>query len=335
MRARGGTALALVVVGLAGCTGEPTDTAEETGSQTADRVAEQLMQVTSAHEATGGTLLEGPTIGEDGKLYVVDVMAPAGEPKVMRIDRETQEIETVFTDETSALTSAQFSPVDGRLYATDYRGSILSMTADGADMRTEFSGEIEGQVMQADDLTFGSDGTMYVTDTTGSLGPGWETPGRVVRISNEGEASVLASDLPSPNGIVFDEDEAGLYVAQYNANRIDYMALDETGETVTAAHPAIYVSPGRARIDSTAVDSAGNIYQAFHHATRIEVYSPDGSELATITVPESEAAGLDSATNIAIEPGTTDGYITISGEDGGMIYTFDALAEGSLHSNGG
>ena len=76
MRARGGTALALVVVGLAGCTGEPTDTAEETGSQTADRVAEQLMQVTSAHEATGGTLLEGPTIGEDGKLYVVDVMAP-------------------------------------------------------------------------------------------------------------------------------------------------------------------------------------------------------------------------------------------------------------------
>ncbi len=40
-------------------------------------------------------------------------------------------------------------------------------------------------------------------------------------------------------------------------------------------------------------------------------------------------------TNLAIKQGTTDGYITVGGEDGGYIYHFRALAKGIPESNGG
>lgn len=320
---------------LAGCSSEPAaDPAASNGAnQTVLQSAEKLVKLTSPHAETGGTLLEGPTIGEGGRLYVVDVMAPAGEPKLLRVDVEKGTSNTVYTDDHSAFTSAQFSPTNGRIYLTDIvSGSVVSMTSEGEDVRSEFTGEVAGLRMMPDDLSFDDDGNMFVTDTTGMQGPGWDTPGRVVRIGSDGAATVIADDLPSPNGISFDADGAGLYVAQYNANRIDYYGLDASGENVVSAYPAMHVNAGQARVDSTAVDAAGNVYQAFHGKPEIAVFAPTGELIQTVT---ASGKGLESATNIAISPGTTKGYITVSGPAGGFIYTFDALAEGIRPSNGG
>ena len=44
---------------------------------------------------------------------------------------------------------------------------------------------------------------------------------------------------------------------------------------------------------------------------------------------------MDTATNVAIEPGTTDAYMTVSGQDGGFVYEFEAFGEGIRQSNGG
>lgn len=184
----------------------------------------------------GGTLLEGPTFHDDGSLFVVDVMAPAGEAKVLRIDVEEASAEQIFTDETSAFTSAQFQPSDGRLYLTDFLGGgVLSITPDGEDPQVHLTGAVEGVAMLPDDIAFAPDGTMFVTDTRGMDGPGWETPGRVVRIG-------------------------------------------------------------------------------------------------VIRVP---GEGIESATNIAIAPGTTDGYLVVSGPAGGFVHTFEAYGEGTRQSNGG
>ncbi|MFK0402024.1 SMP-30/gluconolactonase/LRE family protein [Microbacterium sp. NPDC090225] len=296
------------------------------------QTAKEVVKATSVHEATGGTLLEGPTFGGDGRLYFVDVMAPAGEAKVLALDLESRNVAEVFTDGASAFTSAQFGH-DDRLYLTDIAsGSVLSLEADGSDPQTVFTGEVEGSVVLPDDLAFDGDGSMFVTDTRGMQDPGWQAPGRVIRIDSDGVASVLARDLPSPNGISFDEQGDGLWVAQYNANRLDYYALNEDRTAVKEAYPGIYVDAGRARVDSTAVDSDGNIYQAFHGLAQINVYSNDGKLIQIIEVP---GENLESATNVAIRPGSTEGYITVSGSAGGYIYSFDALGEGTRQSNGG
>ncbi|WP_342755686.1 SMP-30/gluconolactonase/LRE family protein [Allonocardiopsis opalescens] len=323
--------MALCAALLAGCAAEAAPAAGPV-----ERLAERLAHVTSPHESTGMTLLEGPTLGPDGDLYLVDVTAPPGEPKVLRVDPGTGRVTPVYTDTTGAYTSAQFSPHDGRLYLTDIlTGSILSITADGEDPATVFSGSVEGEPMAPDDLAFDQDGHLYVSDTTGHDSPTAEPAGRIVRIDRAGgEATVLADELPAPNGISFDEDFAGLWVSQYHGNRVDYLGLAEDGTAVASTHPAIHIDAGRGRVDSNAVDADGNVYQGFHGSPEIRVYDPRGTHLATITAPSTEGEPA-SATNLAIAPGSTDAYLTVSGPGGGFVYTFTALAPGIRQSNGG
>ncbi|WP_433868909.1 SMP-30/gluconolactonase/LRE family protein [Saccharopolyspora sp. CA-218241] len=325
----------LAVAGCASISTAPTDPGAEAGGP-GEQVAEQVVEVAPARTNPAPTLLEGPTFGADGRLYLVDVTAPAGGPKVVAVDLESRAVDTVFTDDRSAFTSAQFSPVDGRLHLTDYaNGRIVSVAADGSDPRPVVSGPVEGKPMQPDDLAFDEDGNMYVTDSEFTAYPGAEPSGRVLRFdADTGQGTVLADHQPNPNGISFDLDGGALWVSQLDANRIDRLTLNEDGTAVTAGHVGMHVDGGTAQTDSNAVDAAGNVYQGVHGEPKIIVYGPDGTHRATITVPEGDG-DFESATNIAIRPGTTDAYVTVSGPSGGYVYRFDALAEGVRQSNGG
>ncbi len=324
----------LVMVALTGCS---TTVGEHSSLANAPREisAAQFAQITTVHEATGMTLLEGPTFGPDGDLFVVDVTAPPGAPKVLKVDVESGDTAEVFSDDTSVLTSAQFSPVDGRLHVTDFLGGrILTMTPDGADVKALFEGQVDGAPMNPDDLSFAQDGTMYVTDASGAQNPYWEPTGRLVRVEADGSgASVLASKLASPNGIAFTAENDGLWITLNTGNQIDYLTLSDDGREVATAHPAIKVDAGVAQVDSAAVDAAGNLYVGLHNRAAILVYDSEGNLVADIVIPED--AEMSSATNIAIQPGTTNGFITASGSAGGFLFTFDALADGIRQSNGG
>jgi len=90
-----------------------------------------------------------------------------------------------------------------------------------------------------------------------------------------------------------------------------------------------------AGFDSNAVDAAGNVYQCITGAGEILVWNSRGEQLATIRIPQSMPKPQLLSTNLAIKPGTTQGYITVGGENGGYIYHFKALAKGISQSNGG
>ncbi|MFC8373211.1 MULTISPECIES: SMP-30/gluconolactonase/LRE family protein [unclassified Streptomyces] len=295
--------------------------------------AHQLMRLTTVHEETGMTLLEGPVFGEDGRLTVVDVTAPAGEPKVLRVDVRKKTVRKVFTDDRGAYTSAQFSPYDGRLYLSDFaHGEIVSLAPDGSDRRTFFTGEVDGARMRPDDIAFDRDGNLYVSDSLG-LSEG-EKRGRVVRVGRDGEeVTVLADGLAATNGISFDVDYRGLWISELTENRISYLPVVQRAGT-TGRHTAVRVDGGIAQTDSIAVDADGNLYQALHGRPAMAVYDRYGERLATVEVP-ARAEGLESATNVAITPGGTKAYMTVSGPAGGYLYTFDAFAEGIRQSNGG
>ncbi|MFJ8787919.1 SMP-30/gluconolactonase/LRE family protein [Streptomyces sp. NPDC102462] len=295
--------------------------------------AHEVMRLTQVHPETGMTLLEGPVFDKDGRLIVVDVTAPAGEPKVLRVDVRKKRSQALHTDSRGAYTSAQFSPYDGRLYLSDYaHGEIISLAPDGSDPRTFFSGPVDGAQMNPDDITFDRNGNLYVSDSRG-LSTG-ETHGRVVRVSRDGRtATVLARDLAATNGISFDADYRGLWISELTENRISYLRLSDEGRAA-ARHTAVRVDGGLAQTDSIAVDADGNLYQALHGRPAMLVYDRYGRRLATIEIP-ARAKGLESATNIAITPGGTTAYMTVSGPAGGFLYRFDALAEGIRQSNGG
>ncbi|MFF1925950.1 SMP-30/gluconolactonase/LRE family protein [Streptomyces sp. NPDC058221] len=319
---------------LTGCGTETAPGDREASAATGRTVrAHEVMQLTKVHEETGMTLLEGPVFGEDGGLYVVDVTAPAGEPKVLRVDVGRKTSRTFHTDGRGSYTSAQFSPYDGRLYLTDYsHGEVVSLAPDGSDPLTFFSGEVDGSRMNPDDIAFDRDGNLYVSDSRG-LSEG-KAQGRVVRIDRDGgNAVVLAKNLAATNGVSFDVDYRGLWISELTENRISYLRLDEKGG-VASRHTAVRVNGGIAQTDSIAVDADGNLYQALHGRPAMAVYSQNGERLATVGIPAG-AEGLESATNVAITPGGTKAYMTVSGPAGGYLYTFDALAEGIRQSNGG
>lgn len=239
---------AICALTLTGCGTETREPGTGTGSAGTDRTirAHKVMQLTQVHEETGMTLLEGPTFDSSGKLIVVDVTAPAGKPKVMRVNVEKKTADGLHTDSRGAYTSAQFSPYDGRLYLSDYaHGEVVSLAPDGSDPRTFFTGKVDGAQMNPDDIAFDEAGNLYVSDSRG-LSEG-KAHGRVVRIDREGEkATVLADGLAATNGISFDADYRGLWISELTQNRISYLHLDGEGG-VTSKHTAIRVDGGSPR----------------------------------------------------------------------------------------
>ncbi|MFV2209524.1 SMP-30/gluconolactonase/LRE family protein [Actinomadura sp. LOL_016] len=131
----------------------------------------------------------------------------------------------------------------------------------------------------------------------------------------------------------FDEEYRGLWISELTQNRVSYLLLD--GESrVASRHTAIRVDGGIAQTDSIAVDADGNLYQALHGRPAMAVFDRNGERLATVEVP-ARAEGLESATNVAITPGGTTAYMTVSGPAGGYVYTFKAPGAGIRQSNGG
>ncbi|WP_425424470.1 SMP-30/gluconolactonase/LRE family protein, partial [Streptomyces lushanensis] len=182
--ATGALALALTGCGATPAPGISDPAAPAAGSSWQARTipAREVMRLTSVHEQTGMTLLEGPVFDRAGNLVVVDVTAPPGSPKVMSVDLRTKAIRPLLDDDRGSYTSAQFSPFDGRLYLTDFaHGEIVSVDAGGRDRRTFFAGDVEGAPMNPDDIAFDREGHLYVSDSRGLYEE--EAKGRVVRIA--------------------------------------------------------------------------------------------------------------------------------------------------------
>lgn len=327
-----------VLLALTGCgTEKATGTTAQAAPGEGRRIgATQVAHVSDVHEATGMTLLEGPVLDERGRrLTLVDVTAPPGEPKVLSVDVATGKHRGLYTDTTGAYTSAQVSPYDGRLYLSDFAtGAVVSVARDGSDPRTFFTGEVDGARMTPDDIAFDDAGHLYISDAQGTE-PG-ESDGRIVRVDRDGKrATVLADGLAQPNGIMFDPGLRGLWISELEKDTVSYLLLDAEKTTVTSRHEAIHVDGGLAQTDSIAVDADGNLYQGLHGRPALAVYSKYGARLATVEIPARDAEGLSSATNVAITPGGTKAYMTVSGPDGGYVYGFRALGKGIRQSNGG
>ena len=160
------------------------------------------------------------------------------------------------------------------------------------------------------DLTVRSDGTIYFTDPDFQLGSRTSETGKkgVYRVSAVGQVTVVDNTFTEPNGIALSPDESVLYVADYNGNVVRTFSVAADGSTSNRKDFASVTSP-----DGFAVDCAGNLYVASGSAGAIQVLSPSGAKLGSVTV----AASLS---NMAF--GGSDGktlYITA----GKALYSLD------------
>jgi lactonase len=266
-------------------------------------------------------LLEGPAFDREGNLFVTSV--PNG--IVFKITPQKQMI-VIFKDEKIRVNGSAFHK-NGILFIVCLTGELLTIDPDTYKATFVYP-SYQGKSLTMNDLVFDSKGNAYVTDFTGTVA---DPTGGVFRISSDAKTvQPVVLNLASPNGISLSPKSDILWVGESSRNCVLRIALLEDGikcNPVVGVLP-VYYSAGCFGPDSNKVDSAGNLYQCIMGQGRIIVLNAIGIPVANVIVPGRDDGKSLRTSNLAFKPGTNEGYITTSGEDGAWIYTFKGLAEG-------
>lgn len=211
----------------------------------------------------------------DGALYWSEI----GNGNEARINRKVpgQDMERGFISDSGS--NGLAVDLNGNLVAASHlpMGQISTFQLPGGD-RTVGNQQFEGQFFNSpNDLVLRNDGNIYFTDPAYQSGGNQpQSNNRVYRISPAGEVSELDGSYQSPNGITLSPDGNTLYVSGDGPLRA--YPLNTAG---VAGAPSTF--PLQLEVpDGMTVDCAGNIYAVEYNARRIQVFSPDGTQIGTI-----------------------------------------------------
>jgi gluconolactonase len=252
---------------------------------------------------------EGPVITDTGEIVHVSI----DEGRLYRID--SSGTSTVLADLAGGPNGACPGP-GGEIYVAQNGGNWMLGT--GTAPKTE-SGvqavDMDGNVrwvttepLAPNDLCFGPDGALYITDPTRRR---TYDDGRIWRYDPvSGVAAVLYTVPWFPNGIAFGLEEDRVYVASTGDCRIVTLAIDGSGATVP------FVEMERGYPDGMAFDVEGNLLVGANSHTPgvpgdIQVFDRSGRLIECIPVGPNCRY-----TNLAI---SEDGTLVVSDSDGGGI----------------
>jgi gluconolactonase len=193
-------------------------------------------------------------------------------------------------------------------------GSITRFTMPSGSPATAIVSMYGGKRFNSpNDLAIRSDGTIYFSD------PSFQAPNTkpqpqtyAYRVPPGGQAEPIPSAaspdiLDNPNGMTLSLAEDYLYVASGTGKRYPVKADGSLGAGETFA-PA-------AGGDGMTIDCAGNLYVAQTNSTNINVYTPSGTKIGSLSVSD-----LQAVTNVAF--GGSDHktlYITGLGNNKGLF----------------
>jgi gluconolactonase len=167
------------------------------------------------------------------------------------------------------------------------------------------------------DLTVRSDGNIYFTD------PNYQLAGRtnetmitgVYRVSPGGDVSLVDDKQQQPNGITLSVDQNTLYVSTAQSV-INKYAVNADG---SVGAPVKFVN---ASSDGMAIDCAGNLYTTNANQGSVDVYSPAGTKIGSVT-------GVGSCTNVAFGGGDKKTlYVTSGSGQGASLYSAQLAVPG-------
>lgn len=261
---------------------------------------------------------EGPTYLGGGELVVTEIRGRC-------LTRCSDGSATVIA-KTGGGANGSTLAADGSLYVANNGGLSLGPEGywfapggleEGRIQRVTLDGGIEDlpalpgdQPHRPNDLCFGPDGKLYLTDPRN-----WEDfanlmVGRLYRLDvSTGGADVIAEVPMFCNGIAFGPD-GRLYVAQSNIMKI--IAFDWTPSGV--GDPVEFATLERGFPDGFCFAASGDLYACGSMGHVIEVFDADGARKETIEFPEHTEP-----TNCCIGDGTL--YVTCSGT--GELVAFD------------
>jgi gluconolactonase len=235
------------------------------------------------------SFLEGPAFDRAGNLYVTDI--PYG--RIFRIDAA---LNWELIAEYDGWPNGIAVHADGTLWIADYRRGILRLDPRSGTLDAPLGHRNSESFKGPNDLTFDAAGNLYFTDQgqTGLHDPS----GRVYRLAPTGRLDRLLDNVPSPNGIVLDRDEAFLYTAVTRANSVWRGPLLPDGSLSKVG--AFRTFFGASGPDGLAVDVDNRLVVAHASLGGAFLVEANGDVTHFIRSPMG-----GTVTNIAYRPGTS------------------------------
>lgn len=283
-------------------------------------VAEPWLQV---NEAMPIACTEGTTCDREGNLYYCFRKGPSS--TIYRISPE-KEITEIYHHPDGHMIGLAIHK-DGRYFVCCAQGKLLVLDKDG-NFERDLLARYPEYKLAPNDLVFDMKGNLYFTDFSGPVG---NPTGGVYRFDAEGDYYALhkiAGGMGCANGIVLNPQGTELWVAETSFNRVTRIRLDAEGFLrPRAAIAYVYYSQGVGNLDSSKMDSEGNLYQTVNFDGRILVINKYGVPVANVVVPDREKGDCMFSPNLMIRPGTDEGYLISSGMRGAWLFKFKTLAK--------
>jgi gluconolactonase len=175
------------------------------------------------------------------------------------------------------------------LFACDFGiNAILKITMDGS-VNVLAPGDTGTQFHRPNDLAFGPDGFLYVTDP---FHYDRNNPdGIVYRIDPvTGNIEPVIKNLAFPNGIAFSADGKYLYICESAFQRVLRFPFGKTG---AKGKPEMFVELPGGDPDGIAFDKKGNLYIAHFGGGAVYIVSPMGKIFHKLETPGRKPTNLE------------------------------------------
>jgi gluconolactonase len=245
--------------------------------------------------AAGCRWSEGPVWFGDGR-YLLWSDIPNN--RIMRWDEETGGV-TVFR-KPSNYANGNTRDRQGRLVTCEHDSRRVT--------RTEYDGSLtvicdrfEGKPLNSpNDVVVRSDDSIWFTDPPfgilsnyeGHVAP-VELPTNVYRVDGgTGQVSVVAGDVPRPNGLCFSPDERRLYVVASGTTPREIHVFDVVDGGLKLTNGRLFVNAGPASPDGIRCDTDGNLWCGWGGGEGhdgVAVFNPEGTMIGHIRLPERAA----------------------------------------------
>ena len=258
--------------------------------------------------ATGVGFTEGPLIRQDGEIVFVSI----DQGRLYRIRAQKPEVLAELGGGPQGATEW----LDGTIYVAQNGGRYGSVTRSpsgvtGGVQAVDRNGEarwLTKDPIAPNDLCFGPDGFLYVTDPTRNA---QRNDGRLFRCDiKSGEAELLCSGPWFPNGIGFGLDDA-LYVARSGESTIVRYDIHNG----RLGKPETFITMPFGRSDGFLFDAVGNLTTTAISLTdapgQLQTYDRNGKLVDTFVPGPNKFY-----TNVALGPDRT---LVITDAEGGAV----------------